>query len=275
MTAESILGEVSAPLALFLQLLGYDVLALGWDRPLALHNRGPRLGPGQRVARRRPSPSSPHSAGGILAHCIYGQMVEHGQARPARADDNDRHAPLWVDQAGAALVPLADALPGLAAIVGWTNPRPNSRGPAYLDAVLGTMPSWYELQAFAAVGPLFDQYPSQASQIYQSGFYSGVNSSVSGPLLLAAEDTQGAIAALLPAAVMQSIAGDGQKTAYALNQPGDPSRKDGYLYTQDGDGLVTVAQASPPGVAVHRVAVGHGLQPLHPLVWTLVAGLLP
>ena len=275
LVSESILGAVYAPLAQYISLLGYQVLALGWDWRKSHLATAQAVWPQVRAwLGSAPLRIVAHSAGGILARCLFGQMLAAGVGGQLA-----RLVTIGTPHYGS-LEPVRmwwrrpTLYRALASIIGWTARGPGAQGPAYLDDVLASHPSWYELMAFAASGPLFTAYPAQAAQIYTAGFYSGANAYISPGSLLNAELVQGELAAWLPTGVMQSIAGVGEETAFALDPRADPSTEEGWQYTQQGDGLVTVAQASPAGVPVTTVPVAHGLQPLHPLVWALVAAML-
>jgi len=275
-TAVSILGEVYSPLAVWLQLLGYDVLALGFDWRLSLLTSAQRLY-GQVMAWLGAASMTVvcHSMGGLLARLLYAQMQAHGtQAQFGRLIcigtphyGSFEPVRLWWK--------LPALYRGLAALTGWVGRQPDASGPDYLDAVLASHPSWYELTAFAGAGPLFTDFPNQAKEIYGSAFYgTGANRYVSQALLTSAELVQGQITAALPPDTVV-IAGVGHKTTFALVDGGDPAGEAGYQYTQEGDGDVTLAQASPPGVPVGTVNVGHAFQPLHPAVWLALRPLLP
>lgn len=271
-----LLDPVYTPLALFLRAVGYNVLPLPFDWRLSHFTLGQNLWPVvQAWAAGGPFYVVAHSQGGLVARVIYGQMLQAGaQAQLAGLITigtphfgSLEPVRMWWRQ------PLLYR--ALAAVAGLAQAWQQGTGLGYLDAVLASHPSWYELQAFAGAGPLFQQFPAQAASIYQLGSYGGANSFLSAGLFQSAQVVQTLLGGWLPAAVTSVIAGVGVQTAFALNPPASPLSDSGWQWTSQGDGTVTLAQASPVGVPVYQVAVEHGLQPLHPAVWALLLTLLP
>lgn len=269
-------APVYTPLALFLRTVGYNVLPLPFDWRLSTFTLGQNLWPTvQGWAAGGPFYVVAHSQGGLVARAIYGQMLQQGAAAQLAGlitigtphFGSLEPVRLWWRQP----VTYRALAAATAVVQGW----PQGSGPAYLDAVLASHPSWYELQAFSGAGPLFQQFPAQAAAIYQLGSYGGANSFLSATLFQSAQVVQTLLGGWLPTAVTRVIAGVGTQTAFALNPPASPIGDAGWQWTGQGDGSVTLAQASPPGVPVFTVAVEHGLQPLHPAVWALILSLLP
>lgn len=273
---QGLFAPVYTPLAVFLKGVGYDVLVMPYDWRLSHLTLAQNLWP---VVRAWAGGASfyvvAHSQGGLVARAIYGQMLQAGQQQQLAGlvcigtpqYGSLEPVRLWWRQ------PITyRALAAAASFVGdWLQ----GTGPAYLDDVLASHPSWYELQAFASAGPLFQQFPAQAAAIYQLASYGGANSFLSQTLFTSATVVQGFLNGWLPASIMTVIAGVGVQTAFALNPPASPLTDAGWQWTSQGDGTVTLAQASPPAVQVFTVAVEHGLQPLHPAVWLLLLQILP
>jgi hypothetical protein len=271
----SILPSVYAPLAVYMLSLGWDVLPLGYDFRLSHLANAKVLWPFvQEWAAGQPIYIVAHSAGGILARCLYGQMAAHGaDAQLARivTIGTPHFGSFEVVRLWSRLPLLYRALLFLTAgALTW----PEGAGPAYLDQVIASWPSFYELQSFAASGPLFTQYPDQAAAIYRVGNYQGGNGFLSASAFLSGQLVQGELAAWYPPGRLVCIAGMGTETVFALAPGQLPGPDAEYQSTQDGDGLVTLAQTSPPGVPVFPVSVAHGLQPLSPLVWSMLDSLV-
>jgi PGAP1-like protein len=256
------------PLATFLTLVGYEVLRLGFDWRRDLVSVAALAWPTIAAwAGGAPVHLVAHSFGGLLARAIY------GQAQAAGAGSQIAHiitigTPHYGSMEAVRLFwRLPQLYQGLSILCGWGARNVQGAGQDWLDATLASMPAWYELLPWAGDGPLFHDHPDQASMIYQLSYYAGGNSHVMQSWLSLAPIVQRELAGWLPAGLVTSIVGTGWRTPLALNVPHPSNSDEGYTYTDDGDGLVTVAQASPPGVTIIEVGSQHALQPLDPVVW--------
>lgn len=267
------IAALSWPMWAWLTSRGHFVALIGWDWRIDL------LAAGQAVwAKIQPGLGSAplaivaHSAGGLVARAVYGAMQASGQGGQLvkLITIGTPHYGSWMPVlAWWRSHPLYRAL---RALCGWVHaPR---QGQAWLDATIATWPGLYQLQPFAASGPLFTGFPDQAAAIYNSSWYAGANHYLLPSRWVAAQATQAALNSLLPAGLMTSIVGVSHPTIAALQEPiGAAGPPTSYVYA-DGDGVVTTAQASPPGVTTISVATSHDLQPLDPAVQVIVSALL-
>lgn len=246
------------PLYRFLLSLGYTVLSLGWDWRLSLSTLGPRIWQQIRaVVGTSPFAVVAHSHGGLLARAIYQAMFQSGvQAQMAKLITiatphygTFESVKLWFHLQGL----YAIAVQALG-IYNWVMGQP---GPSYVDYVFGSLPAYYELMPFAQEGPLFHDQPAQAAEIYTSGFYSAGNPFWSQALATNAMAVQESLTDVVPAGATWSFAGYDVQTAYQFAPGYPPTSNSGYLYTDVGDGVVTVAQASLVGAKVRTFADNH------------------
>jgi hypothetical protein len=265
-------GEMSA----FLRLVGHPVFDLAWDWRRELLQHAAELWPAIAAWAGGGGVSLlAHSLGGLFARALYGAAQAAGQAGVISRIVTIGTPHFGSLEAARLLYGLPPLYRGLERLCGWTTQAIRGVGPNWLAATVATWPAIYELMPWADSGPLHDYSPAQAALQYSPLAYRQGVPLPNVAWLGAAPALQRSLAALLPPII--SIAGTGFRTAWAYNQgPGESSYgEDGYQYTDDGDGYVTVASASPPGGSLFRVAVEHTFQPLHPDVISLVASLLP
>lgn len=263
-------------LAQYMGLLGWNVLPLAWDWRKSLLGEAAAAWPLIAAwAGGSPLYFVAHSAGGLLARAIYGQMVAAGaDAQLVRiVTIGTPHfgsveiARLWYR--------LPTLYAGLAALTASLQTFPEGFGPLYLDAVVSSWPCWYELQAFAASGPLYESDPETAAALYSPAtFLPKGNATLSLSLMLAAQQTQGELQNWLPPGRVVSVVGTGIETAYSPLAGADPATAAGWLYTQDGDGEVTAAEASPPNVPVFKFQSSHAYELYNPLIYNALPNLV-
>lgn len=266
-------AAVYGPLYSLLTALGHRVVFRGWDWRMDLIQQGAaiwgRLGPllgGQRISLVA------HSAGGLVAAAVYGAALSAGQgAQIARVVTMG--TPFFGSwSAVLAWWGMAPGYHAVQALQGW--PGDFSAGPDALDAAVASWPALYQLQPFRNFGPLAQQQPDQAAAIYSAAWYQGANPHLQSQWWVRAAAAQAQLVGWTLPAITTSIVGVGTPTVAALAFGPGPVGPPAALVTQDGDGVVTVAQASPVAVPVVAVPFPHSLLPLAPAVWAAVLSAL-
>lgn len=258
-------------LDLFMRLQGWAVLAWGYDWRKSVLTEAPKVAEGIYAKfGTQPIWIVAHSQGGLLARAVYGEMVAAG-----RGGQLAGMVTICTPQFGSfEIVRLFNRMPFtyrlLVLATGWKDWLDGTPGPPYLDAVLASHPGLYELLPFAGAGPLFDLNPAQAAALYTTASYASGNPFLDANLFVQAEAVQTTLQASPPAGVMTQIIGTGFRTAYSLSSAALPNKDDGYLYTLEGDGIVTVEEATLPGARTILLNIEHTLAPLQPLVWLAV-----
>jgi hypothetical protein len=271
-----LLGPIYAPLFYFMQALGWNVVAVPYDWRLSvLTSAQAVLNAALLAFGSQPFYIVAHSQGGLVARCVWNLMVAEG-----RDSQLLRIVTLCTPQFGALeAVRLWWHMPvfyqALVALQGWQAWIPGTPGPAYLDTVVATLPCFYELACFRDYGPLFTAAPSQAASIYQASSYAGANPALLQAPFDAAGLVQDTLNGVFPAGRMVEVIGLGSVTPYQFTGLSAPTTEADYLYTTEGDGLVTQAQASLPGVPFATVTGSHSLVPLLPNVWAFLASAVP
>lgn len=271
-SVDGIYAPAYGALPAFLETAGYRVLRLAFDWRKDVVSEAARLWPSVAAfAGGQPFAIVAHSFGGLLARAIYGQALAAGAGGQLAALVTIGCPHFGSLEAVRLFFRLPILYQALALLCDGGARGLQNAGPDWLDATLATFPCWYELLPWQLAGPLFNAHPDQAASLYQLATYAGGNTHISAGLLQAAPIVQGELAGWLPAGKTTSIASVGWLTPEFLN-PGQALNTDaGYTYTQQGDGLVTVAEASPPGATVIQTAAPHFLQCFDPGV----LGLLP
>lgn len=273
--AFGVFAPVYSPMAVFMRAVGWEVLELGWDWRTSVLTAGRAAWPVVRQwAAGEPFSVVAHSLGGLVARAIYGQMVAAGAAAQLA-----RLVTLGTPHYGSfEAVRCLQRLPllyrGLVALAGWTEWIAGTPGPAVLDAAIASMPSWYELAPFRASGPLFDDAPEQAARIYTADFYRNGNPFVDAELIRSAELVQTELVGMVPEGRVFCIAGIGYDTSYQLDQAYPPETEAGYKKTADGDGTVTLAEATLAGAPIFSCTCEHSLLLLSPISTGLVYSLI-
>ena len=263
------------PLAAVMVGFGWNVLRWGFDwRKSVLTQAGPAWSAIRQFYGTQPFWIVAHSQGGLLARAIYGQMVQSGADSQLAGI-----VTICTPQFGSfEIVRLFNRMPltyrALVLATGWQDWQNGTPGPAYLDAILATCGGFYELLPFRAAGPLWSADPTQAAALYQLNTYQSGNPFLDPNQFAAAEVSQTILIPLLPAGRLTTILGRGYRTAYSLSGAALPNADEGYLYTQEGDGQVTVAEGQLPGVPFLILDTSHGLACLDPRVWALVAQII-
>jgi pimeloyl-ACP methyl ester carboxylesterase len=255
----------------YMRLQGWNVLAWGYDWRQSVLTEAAKVWAGiQAEFGTKPIWLVAHSQGGLLARAVYSFML--GAARGGQLAGL---VTICTPHFGSfEIVRLFNRMPLtyrlLVLATGWKDWLDGTPGPPYLDAVLATHSGLYELLPFAGSGPLFAANPDQAAALYTQASYTSGNPFVDSNLLAQAQAVQTVLAASVPVGVTTTIIGTGHRTAYSLSSAAPPNKDKGYLYTLDGDGVVTVDEATLPGARRILLNVEHTLAPLIPLVWLAV-----
>jgi len=272
---QGIVEAAYGPFAVYMRSAGHNVLALGWDWRLHPAAAAPAAAAAIAAwAQGQPVWLVAHSYGGLLARCVA-PLAAHSSPSWSVAGTITIGTPHYGSFEGSRL--LFGLPPLYKALERWTAPGfLNSRGVGaqWLWQTVNTMPAWYVLSPFRDSGPLASLQPDVAAALYQPGTYRA-DSQPAAAWLAAAPGLQGSLPGWPAGVPAWSIAGTGFDTPFGwhhlLGGGYDPRN---YLHTQQGDGYVTVAQTSLPGAALLTVPVQHTYQPLHPLVWAAVLGIL-
>lgn len=264
-------GELPA----WLTVLGHDVLAAGWDwrlHPAAAAAAVAGLVAGW--ARGRAVWLVGHSYGGVLTR-VLAPLAAGGSPPWSVAGCITVGAPHYGSFESARLLAgLPPLYRGMERLCGPGAIAFQHVGARWLWETVRTWPSWYVLMPARDGGPLAQLQPDVAQALYQAGTYAATEQP--SPVWLAAAPALQAALPGWPAGVPSySVAGVGYPTPFGwhhlLGGPYDPAN---YITTQDGDGYVTLAQASLPGATVITVPVQHTYQPLDPRVWGVITGIL-
>lgn len=265
----------------FLEQLGYSVLRLGYDWRRDLVSVAAFLWPTVAAwAAGQPFALVAHSLGGLLARALYGQALAAGAGGQVAAIITIGTPHFGSMEAVRLWWRLPILYRGLSQLCGWGSQTFRGAGQDWLDATLASMPSWYELLPWFAAGPLWQTHPDQAFKIYQLSFYAGgpnngpANTHLTASWFQLAQIVQGELAGWNPAGLVTSIASVGVRTPDALDPTGTPDTDAGYTHTDLGDGIVTLAQASPPGGRVLLAATPHALQCYDPAILGLLPALI-
>jgi pimeloyl-ACP methyl ester carboxylesterase len=146
-----------------------------------------------------------------------------------------------------------------------------------LDAITPTWPATFELMPYRDSGPLHLADPSVAEGLYARRQYLPNVPRVTQARLDAAWPVQNAYSGVPGTVPYATILGEAGRTAYDLHGDEPSTVQRGYLYTTDGDGIVTDAQATLPGAVTFTFTADHNLLPVSPgaiqLVLAALAGL--
>lgn len=254
---------------------GHDVLTLGYDwrfHPAAAAPAVAALIAGW--ARGRAVWLVGHSYGGVLTRAIAPQAAA-GAPPWSVAGVITVGAPHYGSFESARLLaglpPLYRGMERLCA--------PGARfvqgvGARWLWETVRTWPAWYALMPSRDVGPLATLQPDVARALYLPSTYAA-DSQPSPSWLAAAPGLQAALPGWPPGVPCYTVAGTGYPTSFGWHHLlGGPYDASNYITTQDGDGYVTLAQASLTGATVITVPVQHTYQPLDPRVWGVITGIL-
>lgn len=261
-------GAVSGPLGpipwqygsiiAYMRGLGWTVLTPPVDWRLSVLTSGQQLLAAiQEAIGTAPFAVVAHSHGGLVARAMYAYLKgAGGDAQLTRL------VTLGTPHYGTMeAVRVLCRLPLLYRILqracNWYLPTIPFVGPAYLDALLGSWPSIYELLPFGHYGWLFAQQPSQAAELYTSGFYSGGNPAVSQDRLTAALAAQDYVQTAIPSGRMVQVVSTGYLTPQTLTPPASPLTEAGYAVDGNGDGIVGQGYATLPGVTSFPVSWPH------------------
>lgn len=255
----------TSPAVGFFTGAGHRVLAFGWDWRGDLLVQAGNIWPSVRTwAAGQPFAIVAHSAGGLLARALYGVMLAAG-----------------VQQQLTRMVTLGTPHWGsFAPVLCWFGVRdiyralrffnglhlPQQTREDNLDATVATWPGLYQLQPWAAAGPLFNTNPALAAAIYGAGYYAGANPHLSASWWAQAKVVQGQLLQWLPLPIMVCVYGTGRATVSGLPiQGGQAVLKQPWTFS-DGDGTVTADQAQVAGANAAAVAQRHELLSLDPSV---------
>lgn len=259
------------PLADAMRWWGWNVLAVPWDWRKSVLTEAARVWPIVKAwAAGQPIYIVAHSQGGLLARAVYGEMQKVGADGELVRIVTLCTPHFGTLEAARLLNHMPAIYKAIEVAVGWPALVDGLAGPAYLDAVIASWPSVYEINAFAGAGPLYATSPTQAASLYQAGTYSAGNSLFSQAWANAAVYDQVVIGGYVPPGKLVSIAGTGFDTASGLSGNAPLNTREGWIYTQKGDGLVTVDQAYLPNAGFLQVSTDHGLAVLDPRIWAVL-----
>jgi pimeloyl-ACP methyl ester carboxylesterase len=273
--ATSIVAPVYSPLGIYLLLLGHDVFVVPYDwRKSTITSAAVVLAAAQEHFKGQPFYIVAHSQGGLVARAMWKLMFETG-----RDSQLLRLLTICTPQYGAMeAVRFYCRLPLLyTAIVtatGWPPTVLGEAGPDYIDKVLASWPGMVELLPFLAEGPLTTIDRAVAASIWKSGYYAGGNPYLTQTMLDVALSSQEYLLDAIPKGRMVSIIGTGQRTSSVPSGVGSSLLDAGTVYSDEGDGTITVASASLPGVPKLIVPGGHVTILFMPQVWQMIPYLL-
>jgi pimeloyl-ACP methyl ester carboxylesterase len=274
-----VMGIVQAaygPLYAWMTLQGWNVVPAAFDWRLSIATSAESvLAIAQRAFGLQPFAIVAHSMGGLVARYMWSLMQTAGQG-----DQLTRLVMLGTPQTGTwEAVRLWMRLPHTYALIMdllWAGQgiRAHLDSP-WLDAVLTSCPGIYQLTPFRLYGPLFDSSPASAASLYAAADYLPTAPLVQQQWLDAAIPVQTVLQTAIPPGRCATILGVGSLTPSYPVPFGDLSRRDGYQYTDRGDGLVTLEQGTLPGVPRGYVTSSHALLPLSGAVARALSWIVP
>lgn len=273
--ATSIFAPVYTPLGLFLLAQGYNLLAVPYDwRKSVITSAAAVLAATQQAFLGEPFYVVAHSQGGLVARAMWKQMFERGADAQLL-----RIVTICTPQYGS-MEPvrfycrLPKFYTAIVTATAWPPTVLSDAGPAYIDAVVATWPGLFELMPFLAEGPLAKIDPALARRLWTAGYYAGGNPYLTQQMLDTALQSQEYLLDAIPPGRLTSIVGTGVLTAILPAQKGSPLLDSGYEYSLAGDGTVSVASATLPGVPQIQFVGDHVTLLLRPDVWAVLPFLL-
>lgn len=273
--ATQIFTPVYAPLGIWLLTQGYNVLTVPYDwRKSVITSAAAVLAAARLAFGSEPFFIVAHSMGGLVGRAVWKMMFE--QAADAQLL---RLLTICTPQYGSMdpvrffcrLPPLYTAI---VVATGWPPTLLSEAGPDYIDAVVSSWPGFFELMPFLAEGPLTLINPSVAKRVWTAEYYEGGNSYLTQQMLDTALSSQEYLLDAIPPGRMTSIVGVGVNTAVLPSGHGSPLTDAGYVFSSDGDGNVSEASATLPGVPKLTVRGDHVTILLRPDVWSMIPFLL-
>lgn len=274
-SAIDVLSEVYGPLLTHMNQQGFNVIPvpLDWRKSLSILGED-ALDVINTAIGAEPFAVVAHSHGGLAARQMYSLLAGAGQ--DARLT---RMVTLGTPHFGCmegvrCLFRLSQFYSVLQGACGWQHFFRPDVGPDFIDAVIASFPSIYELMPFKDYGWLFDTDQGQVSTLWTDPFFSSANPYFSAGRLAAAPAVQDAIRTALPPGRLHIIAGYGFNTAVQLDTSESQGDSSGYVYSDQGDGIVGVGYTSVPGYPVYYVREQHSILPSSWQVWDLLYGLI-
>jgi hypothetical protein len=247
------------PICAWMRSFGWNVLTPPVDWRLSWLSSGQQLLVDiQAAIGSAPFAVVAHSHGGLVARAMYAYLqAAGGDAQLTRL------VTMGTPQYGTMeAVRVLCRLPTLyrifQAACAWYLPTIPYVGPDYLDDLLASWPSLYELLPFGHYGWLYSVAPAQAADIYGSGFFDGGNPYVSSTRLASALAAQDWLQTAIPAGRMVQVVSQGYVTPQQLSPPASPLGDRGYTYDGAGDGIVGAGYATLPNVTTYPVSWPHG-----------------
>lgn len=270
-----VLGEIYAPLLSWLRQQGFNVLPVPIDWRLSLADSGPAcLTQITAAFGTEPFAMLAHSHGGLVARSCYNVMSGSG-----RDSQVTRLVTLGTPHFGCmeavkCLFRFSQYYSILQAVCGWQHWFIPDLGPDFLDNVVATFPSLYELLPSRDYGWLFQTQPGQVAEIYTPSFWATANPWFSAARLASAPAAQNSISNAIPAGRTVVVAGVGYETAIGLDLLNSQTTEAGYVSSGDGDGIVGVGFTQLPNTPLYIVNGRHSLLPSNGQVLSMLYGLL-
>lgn len=270
-----VLTELYGPCLQWLRVQGFDVLPVAIDWRLSLQYSGPAcLSQIQAAFGTQPFAIVAHSHGGLVARQVYKQMVTAGIASQLTRLVTMGTPHYGCMEAIKCLFRFSQYYSVLQAVCSWQHIFVPDLGPDFLDNVVATFPSIYELLPFQHYGWLYNTDAGQVSQIYTPSWWARGNPYFSSARLAAAAAVQDGIQNAVPGGLTHCIAGIGVNTAIEIDQSGEQTDDSGYVYSSAGDGVVGLGYTSIPGAPVYQVLGQHSLLTSNPAVLAMLYGLI-
>jgi pimeloyl-ACP methyl ester carboxylesterase len=276
MQALGILGPSYGPLAYAMRQYGWSVSPMAYDWRLSLASLGPAVAAAAVAAYGdQPFALVAHSLGGLVAVAAYAALRAAGRDAQVTRMVTIGTPHYGSFEAVRIWGRLASTYRWIVAAQGWGLHWPGTIGPAYIDQILWSWPSLYEVMPCRDYGPLFASDPNQAVALYDYANYPGGDDTVFRSRMVAAPDVQDNIRDVYPVGRTAHILGVGHRTPDGLPNPTRPTDGTAYHTTYGGDGSVTTEEGRLPGCSAATIYSSHILLPLTPRVWAAVGRIVP
>lgn len=282
----SFYGPLYRSLVLGLQPSGYSVISWGYDWRTSISVAGDRLA---EAIRERASPAEPcsivaHSQGGLVARWAWtslGLTGEQGLIRrivtigtPHRGSYGAVR--VWsLDDTNIEQVFVGGVAAPALGLVNWWFPPEDPPSVIDITRVVATWPSMYQMMPL--VDSDSDLYDPRRTELFDIENWPATLQLSATHLSSAAEAWQAylRLSASIPGpAVLTTLAGTGQPTAWALYPQGQIGSKQAYEFTDSGDGTVPINSALVVASERLIVAGDHAGLPSHPTILERIAELV-